>query len=718
MVQSSFFSDTPNYATSYPTQNDSNTNPVQGNKPAPSSFYPNGTQYTALANSDTLQAEIDADLAAAQAAQVAAALSETNAAASATAASGSATAAAGSASAASTSATNAAASATSASGSATTATTQAGIATTQAGNASTSATAAAGSATTASTQAGNASTSATNAAASATAASGSATTASTQAGNAATSATNAANSASAAATSATNAASAVQAVAGTVTPVVDGTAAVGTSTKWAHEDHIHPTDTTRAPLASPALTGTPTAPTATALDNSTKLATTAYADAAVAVEKSRAQTAEGLLAPLASPALTGTPTAPTATAGTNTTQLATTAFVLANGGALPAAATPLVDGTAAVGTATKYAREDHVHPTDTSRAPFEAMALRNLVYNGCMELDYINYGAATAGTGLAVNEWQVSKNGTCVVSAIQNTDAPPGFINSLQVTVSTAEASMAAGDYVFIHSAIEATRVAFMQWGTANAQTVTLAFWIKMKRTGTYSGSIRNAAFSRSYAFSFTVNAADTWEFKTVTIAGDTSGTWAGMDLSITMAAGSTYLGTASTWGATNLLGATGSTNGVAATTDYVRITGISLLPGSVTVSSASSAQLRRPYDVEALLCKLDSQWQTYSGATAVFSSGSGTVSFRYKQIGKVIFVNFRLACTSTGTLSYVSVPVLPPNAGMNYTLIGREIARTGIIWFLQVNQVGQYSGGTYSNGLPSMNTGDTIDFSGVYEAA
>jgi hypothetical protein len=124
----------------------------------------------------------------------------------------------------------------------------------------------------------------------------------------------------------------------------------------------------KAPLASPALTGVPTAPTAAALTNSTQLSTTAYTDAAVSTLSGTTTTALALKAPLASPALTGTPTTPTATAGTNTTQIASTAFVIANGGALPSSATPLMDGTAAVGTGTTYTRADHVHPTDTSRA--------------------------------------------------------------------------------------------------------------------------------------------------------------------------------------------------------------------------------------------------------------------------------------------------------------------------------------------------------------
>lgn len=110
-------------------------------------------------------------------------------------------------------------------------------------------------------------------------------------------------------------------------PVINGTAARGTSTRAARADHIHPTDSSRAPVASPTFTGAPTAPTPTASDNSTKLATTAYADAAVAALSGTVTTALGLKAPLASPTFTGTPAAPTATGGTNTTQVATTAFV-------------------------------------------------------------------------------------------------------------------------------------------------------------------------------------------------------------------------------------------------------------------------------------------------------------------------------------------------------------------------------------------------------
>lgn len=135
--------------------------------------------------------------------------------------------------------------------------------------------------------------------------------------------------------------------AGNATPAMNGMAATGTSTRYARQDHVHPADTTRAPVASPALTGTPTAPTASADTNTQQLATTAFVlgqagDAVPAMNGAAAtgtsprysrqdhvHPADTTRAPIASPALTGTPTSPTAPVGTNTTQIATTAFATA-----------------------------------------------------------------------------------------------------------------------------------------------------------------------------------------------------------------------------------------------------------------------------------------------------------------------------------------------------------------------------------------------------
>jgi hypothetical protein len=134
--------------------------------------------------------------------------------------------------------------------------------------------------------------------------------------------------------------------------VQSGSAAEGTATSLARSDHTHSSDTTRAPLASPTLTGTPAGPTAAVDTNTTQLATTAYVIGQA-------------YAKLASPTLTGTPAAPTAAVDTNTTQLATTAFVLGQVGT----ATALMDGVASSGSSLRYARVDHRHPTDTSLAP-------------------------------------------------------------------------------------------------------------------------------------------------------------------------------------------------------------------------------------------------------------------------------------------------------------------------------------------------------------
>ena len=175
----------------------------------------------------------------------------------------------------------------------------------------------------------------------------------------------------------------VLAQAGNAAPVIDGTAAAGTSLRFARQDHVHPTDTTRAPVASPSFTGAPAAPTAAADTNTTQLATTAFVigQAGIAAPIADGTAAAGTSlrfarqdhvhptdttrAPVASPSFTGAPAAPTAAADTNTTQLATTAFVIGQAGS----AAPAMDGAAAAGSSPRYARQDHVHPSDTSRAP-------------------------------------------------------------------------------------------------------------------------------------------------------------------------------------------------------------------------------------------------------------------------------------------------------------------------------------------------------------
>lgn len=202
-----------------------------------------------------------------------------------------------------------------------------------------------------------------------------------------------------------------------------------------------------------------------------------------------------------------------------------------------------------------------------------------------------------------------------VLSAAQVADAPPGLTNSIKISVTTAQASVLLADNVVLYTPIEGFRTSRLQFGTANAQAISLGFWTKIHRVGTYSGSVRNAAQNRSYPFNFTQNVADTWEFKTVTVPGDITGTWVGntngtgLTILFCMAGGSGVLGTANTWAAANLSGVTGTTNGVAATSDTFQITGVIVLPGSDAPSAARSPFIMRPYDQELQICRRYFQW-------------------------------------------------------------------------------------------------------------
>jgi hypothetical protein len=242
-------------------------------------------------------------------------------------------------------------------------------------------------------------------------------------------------------------------------------------------------------------------------------------------------------------------------------------------------------------------------------APFDALAHNGMQINGSMDVDQVNAGAlVSAVNGYATDGWQVLKSGTMVLAAQQVADAPPGLTNSLKVTVTTAEASLGAAEYAFIRTPIEGYRISRLAFGTASAQSVSVGFWTKAHRTGAYSGSIQNSAVSRSYPFTFTQAVADTWQFNTVTVPGDVTGAWlgtngVGLNLNIALACGTTFAGTAATWAATAYVAVTGTTNGVAATSDVFQVTGLIVLPGIELPSSSRAALIMRSFDQEWLAC-------------------------------------------------------------------------------------------------------------------
>ena len=512
--------------------------------------------------------------------------SETNAATSASNASTSESNASSSASAASTSATAAASSATSASGSATTATTKASEASTSATNAATSATNAATSET-------NAATSETNAANSATAAATSATNASNSETNAATSATNAATSATEASTSATNAAASYDSFddrylgAKSSAPTVDNdgdaliTGALYFDTT-ANEMRVY--DGSSWAAAGSAVNGTSGRFVYTATAGQTTFsgaddngATLAYDTGFIDVYLNGVKMVNG----------------------TDVTVTSGTSVVFASGVALndivemitygafnlaSFAATAITSGTLNI------ARIADGSITDAKLAnPKE----RNLIINGDMRIAQRDTSVTgkTASGYFTVDRWlmDIGTAGTWTIS--QSTDVPSGqgFGYSTKWDCTTANASLSAGSFMSHQQRFEGQELQTLRKGTSNAETTTISFWVKSNKTGTYIVEIEDRDNTRHISQSYTIDSASTWEKKTLTFAGDTTGafdndTAASVHLFFWLVAGTNYSsGTlATSWAAkTNANRAVGQVNLADSTSNEFYITGIQWELGS-----------------------------------------------------------------------------------------------------------------------------------------
>ena len=233
----------------------------------------------------------------------------------------------------------------------------------------------------------------------------------------------------------------------------------------------------------------------------------------------------------------------------------------------------------------------------------------NRIINGAMVIDQRNAGAAVTISApsfvYTLDRWFGYGQLTDGVFTVQrSTTAPTGFTNSALTTVTTADASIGASQLYGFGQKIEGFNVADLGWGTASAQSVTLSFQVRTSVTGTYSVTVFNSAFNRGYTATFTVSAANTFETKTITIPGDTSGTWAtdnsiGLTVWISLGAGSTFTGTAGAWNAGTTYAATGQVNLIATSGATFYITGVQLEAGSV-----ASPFERRDYGRELQMCQ------------------------------------------------------------------------------------------------------------------
>jgi hypothetical protein len=269
----------------------------------------------------------------------------------------------------------------------------------------------------------------------------------------------------------------------------------------------------------------------------------------------------------------------------------------------------------------------------------------NRIINGDFRIDQRNNGAGGTAQGYTVDRWMYSNSTAPTGRGTWQRQsgaaiAALGFPYFLAFTSSSAYVSL-AGDSFHISQPIEADMVSDFAWGTANAQPVTLSFWVYSSLTGVFSGAIRNAPTpsTRSYPFTFSIPTAATWTNIVITIPGDTAGTWVmngnavGLYLHFDLGSGTTFRGPAGAWAAANYVGANGTVSVVGTNGASFNVTGVKLEVGNVAT----------PYNRQSLAKSLaDCQRYFYSSYGGTFNPGAATNvgAFNYYQTGLTVATN------------------------------------------------------------------------------
>jgi hypothetical protein len=270
---------------------------------------------------------------------------------------------------------------------------------------------------------------------------------------------------------------------------------------------------------------------------------------------------------------------------------------------------------------------------------------KNRLINGAMVIDQRNAGAEVnpaVSSAYYLDRWNVLSTQTSKFKIGQNAGPvtpPSGHTNYLGIT-SLFAYSVVSSDVFEVRQNIEGLNVSDLAWGTASAASVTLSFWVRSSLTGTFGGALQNSAYNYTYPFTFLISAANTWEQKTITVAGPTSGTWLttngiGLRVVFGLGVGSTYSGTAGAWAATEYHSATGATSVVGTNGATFYITGVQLEKGSTATSFDY-----RPNGTELALCQRYYYKIKASGAGNSFGSAwaaSSTLGFVLTQFPVVM---------------------------------------------------------------------------------
>jgi hypothetical protein len=220
---------------------------------------------------------------------------------------------------------------------------------------------------------------------------------------------------------------------------------------------------------------------------------------------------------------------------------------------------------------------------------------RNLIINGDMSLAQrgTSFSSISSGNGTyPVDRFRNNMSGAGTWTISQSTTVPTGqgFATSVKYDCTTADGSLAAGDFLIFQQIVEAQNLQYLKFGTSSAQSLTLSFWVRSNKTGTYIAEFYIADTGRSFSKSYTIDSADTWEKKTITFPGDTGGAinndnGTGLELNFWLAAGSTYSSGSlqTSWGTrVNANMAAGQVNLADSTSNEWYVTGIQLEAGSV----------------------------------------------------------------------------------------------------------------------------------------
>ena len=325
-----------------------------------------------------------------------------------------------------------------------------------------------------------------------------------------------------------------------------------------------------------------------------------------------------------------------------------------------------------------------------------ASIMKNRIINGNFVIDQRNAGASVTPTDgqYTLDRFVCRQTTASKFSVQQNAGSitpPVGFTNYLGVT-SLSAFSVGAGDIFQVAQNIEGFNVADLGWGSSNAKTITLSFQVYSSLTGTFGGCISNGANNRSYPFNYSIPVANTWTSISITIAGDTTGTWIttngiGMQVKIGLGVGSTYSGTAGSWSANGYNSSTGATSVVGTNGATFYITGVQLEVGSSATGfeyvnyQTSLANCQRYY------YKTISD-SSYAQVGTAFLSGStaGTATFPFPVPMRVIASS--IDWTGLATCQYASAPAI---AWTSSSLSGQQTKNLGNVNF----STGSSAGGT-----------------------